>query len=76
MAGSRLQFDEDKSVKSQIKTELEDVPGIGPETVNKLLKHYKSTKKILEAPVNELERIIGNKKAAVLKALTQKKEAY
>jgi excinuclease ABC subunit C len=71
-----ITFHRKKRSKSTIKTELEDVPGIGPETVNKLLKHYKSTKKILEAPVDELEKIIGNKKAAVLKALTQKKEAY
>jgi excinuclease ABC subunit C len=71
-----ITFHRKKRSKSTIKTELEDLPGIGPETVNKLLKHYKSTKKILDAPVDELEKLIGNKKAAVLKALTQKKEAY
>ncbi|HEX5169658.1 MAG TPA: excinuclease ABC subunit UvrC [Cyclobacteriaceae bacterium] len=64
-----ITFHRKKRSKSTIKTELEDLPGIGEETVNKLLKHFKSTKKILEAPVEELEKVVGQKKASVLKGI-------
>lgn len=64
-----ITFHRQKRSKATIKTELEDIPGIGTETVNKLLKHFKSTKKILEAPLDELEKIVGNKKANVIKGL-------
>ncbi len=64
-----ITFHRQKRSKSTIKTGLEDIPGIGTETANKLLKHFKSTKKIFEAPLDELEKIVGHKKAAVIKGV-------
>lgn len=62
-----ITFHRKKRSKSIIKTELEDLPGIGKETVNKLLKHFKSTKKILDAPLEELEKVVGHSKATLIK---------
>src|SRR5690606_12111556 len=58
-----ITFHRKKRSKSTFKTELEAIKGIGKETANRLLKHYKSVKKIKEAPEEELEKIVGKQKA-------------
>lgn len=65
-----ITFHRHKRSKATIKTGLEDLKGIGPETVNILLKHFKSVKKIKEAPEEELEKLIGRKKTAIIKGLS------
>ncbi len=49
--------------KVQIKSELDEIPGIGKITKNQLLEHFKSLKKIREADIDELEKIVGKSKA-------------
>ncbi|MDI9544704.1 MAG: excinuclease ABC subunit UvrC [Bacteroidales bacterium] len=49
--------------KVQIKSELDEIPGIGKVTKNQLLEHFKSLKKIREASSDELEKIVGKSKA-------------
>ncbi len=49
--------------KSLIKTELEDIEGIGEATATELLRHFKSVKKIKEATVEELEEVVGLSRA-------------
>ena len=44
-------------------TELEDIPGIGTKTADKLLSHFKSWKKIKDANEEELKSLIGEKAA-------------
>lgn len=39
--------------------ELEDIPGIGPKKCQILLKHFKSTEKVKEASLAELEEVKG-----------------
>lgn len=63
-----ITFHRQKRSKS-IKTEIEDLHGIGKNTANKLLRHFKSVKKIREAPFEELETIIGKKKAEIVKSM-------
>jgi len=58
-----------KRKKNQLTTELEGLEGIGKQTATKLLRHFKSVKKIKEAPIEELEKIIGRKKAESMKGL-------
>jgi len=58
-----------KRKNNQLKTELEELEGIGKQTATKLLRHFKSVKKIKEAPLEELEKIVGEKKAEAIKAL-------
>ncbi len=40
---------------------LEGFPGIGPKTAEKLLKEFKSIKKIINAKPNKLKKILGKK---------------
>lgn len=49
--------------KSLIKTELEEIEGIGETTANELLRHFKSVKKIKAASVEELEKVVGLSRA-------------
>lgn len=62
-----ITFHRDKRSKGNLKSTLEDIPGIGKETSAKLLKAYKSVKKIKEADLEEVARIIGKEKANALK---------
>ena len=48
-----------KRSKSTFVTELEDIPGIGKKTADKLLAHFKSWKKVKEANEEELSKVAG-----------------
>ena len=62
-----INFHRLKRSKGQIKTEIEGLEGIGEKTALKLLKHFKSVKKIKEASFEEIESLIGRKKAEIIK---------
>ena len=44
-------------------TELLDIPGIGPQTVRKLLSHFGSVKKVREASEDELRQVANRRQA-------------
>ena len=52
--------------KSQTVSKLDTIKGIGPATAETLMKHFKSLKRIKEAPHAEIEALIGKSKAALL----------
>lgn len=52
--------------KNAFGTQLTAIPGIGENTSNKLLNHFKSVKKISEASEQEIAKIIGASKAKTL----------
>lgn len=52
--------------KGLIKSELSEIKGIGESTINELLRHFKSVKKIREAMLTEIEDVIGKAKAKVV----------
>ena len=56
-----------KRSKNQLKAEIEGLEGIGSKTALKLLKHFKSMKKIKEASREEIEEIVGKAKASIIK---------
>ncbi|MET2983577.1 excinuclease ABC subunit UvrC [Aureibaculum conchae] len=58
-----ITFHRNKRSKSAIQTELEQIPGIGKQTVESLLKHFKSAKRVSKASFKEIEKIIGNSRA-------------
>lgn len=62
-----ITFHRQKRSKGTIKTGIEDLHGIGKSTANKLLRHFKSVKKIREASFEEVEKLIGRKKAEIVK---------
>lgn len=51
---------------STIKSELEEIPGVGEKTIELLLKNLKSVKRVKEAPLKTLEEILGKVKAKVV----------
>jgi excinuclease ABC subunit C len=53
--------------KGTLQSELDAIQGIGPSTIELLLKELKSVKKIKEAPLELLEQIVGKAKAALIK---------
>lgn len=62
-----ITFHRQKRSKGQLKTEIQGLEGIGEKTAMKLLKHFKSVKKIKEASFEEIEHLIGKKKAEIIK---------
>lgn len=54
-------------VKRQTASLLDDVPTIGPATRKKLLKTFGSMRGLMQAKDEDIEKIVGVKKAAVLK---------
>lgn len=53
--------------KRQTASILDDIPTIGPATRKKLLKEFGSVKGIMQARDFELDKVVGEKKAAILK---------
>ncbi|MBO4906824.1 MAG: excinuclease ABC subunit UvrC [Bacteroidaceae bacterium] len=62
-----ITFHRDKRSKRQLHSELDSIDGIGPKTKEKLLKTFKSVKRIREATVDEIAAVIGLSKATALK---------
>lgn len=61
-----ITFHRNKRSKGQIKSELDDIKGIGEETKKILLKHFKSVKRIKEANITDIQNIIGQHKGALI----------
>jgi excinuclease ABC subunit C len=59
-------FHRQKRSNVQLKTSLEELPGLGKASVEKLLRHFKSTRKINEASFEELEKLVGKSKAKLI----------
>ena len=51
-----------KRDKATINTELIEIKGIGKATAEVLLKHFRSVKKIREADILEIEKVVGKPK--------------
>jgi len=54
-----ITFHRNKRDKATLATELQRIPGIGKTTAEKLLKHFKSVKKIREATEEELRVVLN-----------------
>jgi excinuclease ABC subunit C len=62
-----ITFHRNKRSKASLKSQLEDVPGIGPKTMDKLLKHFQNVPNIQAASVEDLAKHIGQHRALQLK---------
>ncbi|NVK28771.1 MAG: excinuclease ABC subunit UvrC [Flavobacteriia bacterium] len=58
-----ITFHRKKRSKAAVKSKLEDIPGVGPATIQQLLKKYKSAKRVEGATKLELEELVGTSKA-------------
>ncbi len=56
-----------KRSKNALNNELEQISGIGKQTVVSLLRHFKSAKRVSLATIEELEKVVGKSKATLLK---------
>lgn len=61
-----ITFHRDKRSKRQTASELDCLTGVGPATKQLLLKHFKSVKRIKEAPLIELQQLLGPTRGAKL----------
>ncbi len=61
-----ITFHRNKRSKSQIMSRLRDIEGIGEVTEEKLLKHFRSFKRVMEAPFDELAAVAGRKVAMAI----------
>ena len=61
-----IKFHRDKRSGGFIKSELENIPGVGPKTIEVLLTKYKTIKNIRSLSLDEISSEIGNTKAKLL----------
>ena len=54
-----ITFHRQKRLKSQIHSELDDIPGVGKATKALLLKHFKSVTLLKEAPEQAIQELLG-----------------
>ena len=62
-----ITFHRQKRSNAALRSELEDIKGIGKKTAMSLLKNFKSVKRIKEAEEDELASLVGPVKAKALK---------
>ena len=62
-----ITFHRQKRSNNSLKSELDAIPGIGPKLKEKLLREFKSLKRIREADVSSLTEVLGSKKAQIVK---------
>ena len=55
--------------KEQTVSALRSIPGVGEKTEQKLLRHFKSLKRIKEAPLEELTAVVGPKLASLIRSI-------
>jgi len=58
-----ITFHRNKRSKSAIKSELEQIPDVGIQTITTLLRKFKSAKRVKEATFEELKETVGNARA-------------
>ena len=61
-----ITFHRDKRSKHALHSELDDIKGIGPKAKEALLSKFKSVKKIKEASLEQLAKVLGPHKAEIL----------
>ena len=52
--------------KYSLGTSLDGIQGIGPKTVDKLISHFGSVKRVMEATEKELSKLVGKSKAKLI----------
>ncbi len=61
-----ISYHKNKRSKAQIKSQLDDIQGVGPIIKQKLLRHFGSVTKIKSATIDELAQIVGTYRASTI----------
>lgn len=61
-----ISFHRDQRSRAFLTTGLTDIPGIAKKSAENLLKHFGSMAKVQESSVEELKKVLGNKKSEVV----------
>ena len=69
-----ITFHRDKRSKHALHSALDDIAGIGPVTRDRLIKAFKSVKRIQEASIDDIEKVVGAAKATKIKEALKKTE--
>lgn len=62
-----ITFHKDKRSKGQTRSELDTIKGVGEKTKTALLREFKSVKRIREANLDDLAKVVGEAKAKLIK---------
>lgn len=62
-----ITFHKDKRSKGQTRSELDTIKGVGEKTKTALLREFKSVKRIREADLEDLAKVVGEAKARLVK---------
>jgi excinuclease ABC subunit C len=69
-----ITFHRNKRSKTAIKSELEQIPDVGAQTITALLRKFKSAKRVKEASLEDLKTEIGHSRAMKVYDFYHKKE--
>ncbi|MFT6959746.1 MAG: excinuclease ABC subunit C [Polaribacter sp.] len=69
-----ITFHRNKRSKTAIKSELEQIPDVGAQTITTLLRRFKSAKRVKEASLEDLKTEIGHSRAMKVYDFYHKKE--
>lgn len=69
-----ITFHRQKRSKGAFKTQLDDIKGIGKETIEVLMKEFKSVNNISNASAEAIARVIGESRANLIKKALQNNE--
>ncbi|MDD3079842.1 MAG: excinuclease ABC subunit UvrC [Paludibacter sp.] len=61
-----IKFHREKRSAHQTESELDKISGIGSKTKELLFNHFKSTKRVKKASLNDIEKIIGKSRATII----------
>jgi excinuclease ABC subunit C len=62
-----ITFHRKKRSNRTVRSQIHDIPGVGPRTSQKLIRHFGSVKKIKEAYLEDLETVVGRALAQVIR---------
>lgn len=62
-----ITFHRNKRSKAFLRSELEDITGLGSVSIEKLLQKYKTVERMKSVPLTQLSELVGNQRALTLK---------
>jgi len=69
-----ISFHRNKRSRGTFKNELENIPGIGKQTADQLVKNFHSVKKVKSASDEELQRLVGPSRTRLIREHFQQQE--